>query len=685
MATAAATDQGVLGGDAGGQLEAFGEQLVGHQEGVALIGSGNTEVTAAGMDGAQELGHPVLTPVGRGLQLVGRTDLVRLTDGYVARLCHLSSVPSTAASASRLSAFPGCGVDETVDDRVEEGLPGGFDDVLRDADRRPDDFAVGGVDEDAGDRPRAPAGVEDPDPVVDQVDAVQNRIGGADGLAQGRVEGVDRSVALGRGHHPGVVDPDLHRGLGQMTAVAGRGVGVVGDDPERLQLEEVGFPTGGPAQQQLEGAVGHLEVVAPVLEGLECLEDAGEGVGVELQSELLGLEGQGGSAGHLRHDEAGAVADRVGRNVLVGVAATGDGARVETGLVGESGGADVGLLGVGGHVDQLGDVVGDGREAFEAVGRDGADVELQREVGDGGRQIGVTGALAVAVDAALDVGGAGPDGGDGVGHGAAGVVVEMDADLALEIGDDAGHDPLDVVGHGPAVGVAQDEGLDAGLLGRPEDPEAELGVVPVAVEEVFGVEEHSESVLAEEGHRLRGHGDGFVQRGAQGLGDVHLRRLGHDADGFGVGLDQVAQNLVVFGTDAGPPGRAEGHQGGGGQAELGRGPGEELLVLGIGPRPAALDEGHAQMVELLGHPELVVHRERQTLLLGSVAEGGVEDVHRFGQDGEGEGVAGGVVAVALRSRRPLGRPAATGHVRASPCSGRPRRGRRRSRSAGSAW
>ena len=61
--------------------------------------------------------------------------------------------------------------------------------------------------------------------------------------------------------------------------------------------------------------------------------------------------------GHLGHDEAGAVADRVGLDVLVGVGAAGDGAGVQAGLVGEGRGADVGLLRVQGDVDQLGDVV----------------------------------------------------------------------------------------------------------------------------------------------------------------------------------------------------------------------------------------------------------------------------------------------------------------------------------------
>ena len=57
------------------------------------------------------------------------------------------------------------------------------------------------------------------------------------------------------------------------------------------------------------------------------------------------------------------------------------------------------------------------------------------------------------------------------------------------------------------------------------------------------------------------------------------------------------------------------------------GPREELDVLGIGTRPATLDEADPQVVELLGHAQLVVDGERQALLLTAVPEDGVEDVH----------------------------------------------------------
>ena len=58
------------------------------------------------------------------------------------------------------------------------------------------------------------------------------------------------------------------------------------------------------------------------------------------------------------------------------------------------------------------------------------------------------------------------------------------------------------------------------------------------------------------------------------------------------------------------------------------GPPEELLVLRVGLRVAALDPAHAEPVELLGDPELVLDGERDALELGAVAQRRVEDLDR---------------------------------------------------------
>jgi len=319
--------------------------------------------------------------------------------------------------------------------------------------------------------------------------------------------------------------------------------------------------------------------------------------------------------------------------------------------------------------------------------------------------------------------------GQRVGHGTAAVVVEVHADLCLETVEHGRDDSLDLVGEGPPVRVAQDERLGARLLGSLEDAERELRVRLVAVEEVLGVQEHPEVVGAQEGHRVGHHRHRFVEGGAERVDDMHLRRLGHDADRPGLGLHQVTQRPVVLGPDTGTPGRAECHQRGPGQAELLRGAGEELGVLGVGAGPATLDEGHSQVVELLGHPQLVVDGQRQTLLLGPVPQRRVEHVHRAGQGREFEvvpaagprqlilavvtgvvvshpfvglltggqrvGVLGTVavtmaVAVAVADRSGLGRRvrlvaeggAVTRHSPTTPGTARSHRAPRRSRSAG---
>ena len=140
-------------------------------------------------------------------------------------------------------------------------------------------------------------------------------------------------------------------------------------------LKKLLLPPGGPAHQQLERGVGRLEVVALVLEALEVVDHAVDRRAVHRQAELGRLHRDRRPPGHLRHDEAGAVADQLGIDVLVGVLGPGDGADVQAGLVGERAGPDVRRLRVDGPVEQLGDVVADARQL-----RSGG-----RRAGSGGR------------------------------------------------------------------------------------------------------------------------------------------------------------------------------------------------------------------------------------------------------------------------------------------------------------
>ena len=126
--------------------------------------------------------------------------------------------------------------------------------------------------------------------------------------------------------------------------------------------------------------------------------------------------------------------------------------------------------------------------------RDRLDPHLQREVRDDRGEVAVAGALAVAVDRALHLDRAAAHAGERVGHAGAGVVVEVhrDADVAAEVVDDlARRSARPRAGSVPPF-VSHSTSRVAPACGRAlEHAQAELGVAPVAVEEVLGVEEHA--------------------------------------------------------------------------------------------------------------------------------------------------------------------------------------------------
>jgi hypothetical protein len=82
----------------------------------------------------------------------------------------------------------------------------------------------------------------------------------------------------------------------------------------------------------------------------------------------------------------------------------------------------------------------------------------------------------------------------------------------------------------------------------------------------------------------------------------------------------------VGGAAPRPGGSRRRPQGRVAQIELSRRAGEELGVLGVGARPAALDEADAELVEVARDGELVRDGEVEPLLLGAIAQRGVVDV-----------------------------------------------------------
>ena len=321
------------------------------------------------------------------------------------------------------------------------------------------------------------------------------------------MQGVHRAVALADGDAALVADPQLDGGL----ALATHGV-VVGSSrprhagggpgrrtaravaphlhPERLDAEERLLPAEGRPHPQLQGGVGHLELVALVLQPLQSLDQLGDRGAVHVEAQLPGLQLDRRPSRHLRDHEAGAVAHRHRVDVLVGVGPAGQGAGVQPGLVGERRGAHVRLLGVRNPVDHLRHPPGHRRQQLQPLRRQRRHAHLQAQVGNDRNQVAVAGALAVAVDGALHLGGPGPHAGQGVGHPAAGVVVQVHPHRCAEGVHDLGHDGVHLVRQRAPVGVAQHQPLRPGLGHRRQHRQRVVGVVLVAVEGVLGVEEH---------------------------------------------------------------------------------------------------------------------------------------------------------------------------------------------------
>ena len=277
-----------------------------------------------------------------------------------------------------------------------------------------------------------------------------------------------------------------------------------------------------------------------------------------------------------------------------------------------------------------------------------------------GHEVGVAGALAVAVDRALHAGWrrrrtaatelatAQPES----------FWVWMPIWTSLEVGGDLGRRCARPRGAATRRWCRTARAQSAPFVGRGlEHPQRELGVGLVAVEEVLGVEEHPQP-LALAGTAPSPPTMATPSSSVVCSASVHVvvpRTCRRCRPCRRPGLDQRAQRRVVVDLAQRPAGRAEGHQRRRSDSFSSvRRAAEELLVLRVGLRVAALDPVDAEAVELLGDAQLVLDGERDALELGAVAQRGVEDLDRRGQ--------------ARRVRRIVGRPRPAPHRAQPTCS-----------------
>ncbi len=529
--------------------------------------------------------------------------------------------------------------------------------------------------------------VEDPDLEVHELDVAQVRVGLADRVAQRLVERVHRAVALGRAHEPLAADPDLDRRLGLHAAV----LALLHDRAPGLQPEQRHVVARLPADQQVEGAVGRLQVVAAVLEVLHPVGHARGALVVEVRARLLGARLHRALAGKLGDQHAPVGPHLVRLHVLEGARVAVHAGHVHPALVGEGVEAHVGLVGVRRDVADLVDEVRGLGEAAEQLGRHHVEPELELEVREDRDQVGVAAALAVAVHRALHQARALLDRHQRVRHAAAGVVVGVDPDLHVVA--QLGHDPRGDLGHPRgqrgAVGVAERHVLGARLGGRAQAAQRVRVVVGEGVEEVLGVVDHALALAAQEATE-----SAIIRRFSSGSTRVTFSRCSDQVLPTSVHTRREAvgehpQRLVVRGRHVLAPGHPEGRDLGVLEG-LPREQVEQRLLLGVRAREAALHEVDAQPVERVGHAHLLVGGEGHALALHAVAEGGVveEDLHAvsaFRLRVRNERVDGRQAVSVIRSCRTVLTPSMVQPPRrATRRSARRARAGRRRRPAGSA-
>ena len=217
------------------------------------------------------------------------------------------------------------------------------------------------------------------------------------------------------------------------------------------------------------------------------------------------------------------------------------------------------------------------------------------------------------------------------------------------LGGDVPDDGPDLLGHGAAVGVAEDEELGAGLGRGLEGLERVAGVGLPAVEEVLGVEDHLAARSAEIGDALGDHLEVLFLSGVQDLGGVERRRLADDGDGRSTGSQERRQALVLLHRRAFAPGHAERTDPGAGGGLLGD-PLEVVGVLRVRRRIAPLDVVEAEAIQPPRQQELVLEGETDSLALGAVAQGRVVDLNStHGRDHPGQTKNPGAVVSGLRA------------------------------------
>ena len=270
--------------------------------------------------------------------------------------------------------------------------------------------------------------------------------------------------------------------------------------------------------------------------------------------------------------------------------------------------------------------------------------ELGHEVPDDGEQVGVAGPLAVAVGGALHVRRARLDGGDRVGHRAAGVVLAVDAEPEAGAVRRPRRRPRrcrsgsmpPLVSHSTATSAPASTAASS-------TRSAVSGSNAVAVEEVLGVEEDPPALGRQEGDGVGDHRAVLGDVGAQRPLDVPAVGLRDQRDDRAPRVQQRPDLRVVARPSSRPCGsrRTRRARRAAAPARRPRRGRRTRCPWACAPGQPPSMKPDPQRVEVAGDGELVGHRVADPLPLGAVAQRRVVDVEGVAERGAGRVGAGG--------------------------------------------
>src|ERR1039458_5492325 len=368
----------------------------------------------------------------------------------------------------------------------------------------------------------------------------------------------------------------------------------------------------GPAEQEIV----HLLVGegCGVGESLDLGGGSGDLLLVEVEPEARGAVADGVAADQTVADEYLAIqAITLGLEHLVAARIAEHRVAVHPRLVGEGEGAGDG--GVEGHSDAEGggDLGVELGEEVETVGLD----PLGRHRADPGDEPGEGGdpvALADTEHGGVDVGGAGLQSGQSVGHRAAGVVVAVELDVAADGGPHRHHHLLDLARGGDADGVGDADPVgSAGVDG----PVHGQDLLEVAAEGVLAAEADFAAGAADMADDPAGDVDHLVEGAAVARPAEHVGGGKEDVDAVRAGGERPVHILDGAASVGEHPGPGTGGD---------RGP-QVGLRLGRGRRGGHLDVVDAELVEGGDDLQLLVGGEVGPGELLALAEGRVDDGH----------------------------------------------------------